>query len=256
MQGPNRSVIMLKSVGFPLEVNTTMHKGTDNKTGVFSVNRCMTYTLGRRFVSLNITLTGKADRVNNVLLEIFEKNGMNSSAHYTLRIIRNDKYGVLCKMNSRLSGFYDSYKDHYCVPPLSNTEIFYYFCHENRLGGFFFLEKNVINEVVERVKATHAFDCGDETVNVKIKVRYDQRVGLIVDVEDPVKVTTDYTIHVIKRIKRKIESKMEDSTLSLYRNVNRLPPPNGNNEKLVDDDYMDDEGDQDEDEEEEDEDYY
>ncbi|XP_027338839.1 uncharacterized protein LOC113852694 [Abrus precatorius] len=221
--------MVLKFGGSSLQVNATTKKGKDN------MSKCFTYTRGWRFLSLNITLLGNADRINNVLLEISENNGKGSSANLGLRVVRNDRYGVLCKMSSEFLGSYDSYKDNYCVPPYQNTELFHYMCHETGSAGFFSLEKKVNKEVVESVKAIHAFVVGDETLNVKTKITYDKRVGLIVEVEDPVKLTTDYMFHVFSKAVGKMESEMDASTLP--GNGKRLPRTNGiDNEFDYDDD--------------------
>ncbi|XP_027338840.1 uncharacterized protein LOC113852695 [Abrus precatorius] len=112
--------------------------------------------------------------------------------------------------------------DHYFVPPLSSTELFQYNCHETGSAGFFILEKKIIKGVVESVKATHAFVFGDgETMNVKIKVKYEKRVGLIVEVKEPVKLTVDHIIHLISRIDGKMESM---SVAGALKKPNQLLP--------------------------------
>lgn len=224
MQG-SKSVIRLNSWGPPLEINNVVQKSTNSsKRGVFSEKRCITYTLGKRLLSLNITKTGSNGRVNVVYLDLTEVNGKGSSANLNLRIIRNDRYGVLCSINTKLAGSYDSFKEHYNVPPLPDTELLCYVCRDTGSGGCFTLEKKKGNTsvAVESVKATHAFVIDDELVfNVKMKIRDMRDIGgLSVEVEGPMRLTIDYTKQVISRIRGKMESEMEaSSSVSLFRNA-------------------------------------
>ncbi|XP_027339216.1 uncharacterized protein LOC113852985 [Abrus precatorius] len=226
MQG-NKSVIKLNSGG-PVEVNSTMRRGIDKKTGVFIVERIITYSYGKRKFSLNITEVCKNDIVNIVYLEGSEETESGSSATLSMRIIRSDRYGVLCNMTSKLVGSYDMVKKNYSVPPLPESELVCYFCRQNGSGGCFSIEKKKSNNnFVEMVKATHAFVVDEETINVKMKITNEGGVGLRVKVEGPVKLTKDYAKLVFGRIEEKMESEMGASTLSLFINaMDHLPPPN------------------------------
>lgn len=213
-----KSVIRLKPGAPPLEISN-IQKATNSKTGLFSERRIITYTLGKRLFTLVITKLGCEGRVNIVYLELTELNGKASSANLNLRLMKNDKYGVLCTTSSKLIGSYDSFKENYSVPPLPETELTCYVCRETGSGGCFTVEKRKVNsEVVESVKATHAFVIDDElSFNVKIKIR-SVREGLSVEVGEPVKVTMDYTKQAVARIRGKMESEMDGSTLSQFRN--------------------------------------
>ncbi|KAK7303701.1 hypothetical protein RJT34_14614 [Clitoria ternatea] len=220
MQG-NKSVIRLKSGGPPLEVNTTQ-KTTNSKNGVFSVEKFITYSVGKRLLSLNITQTGYAGRVKIVSFDLSEQSGKGGSANLNLRFVKNDRYGILCNTKTKFAGSYDSFKENYLVPPLADTELVCYFCRGTGSGGCFTLEKmrgkqNYV--AVERVKATHAFVIDDElNFNVKIKIMNVRDTGLSVEVEGPMKLTMDYTKQCISRIRGKMESEMEANALSLFRN--------------------------------------
>ncbi|KAH1041353.1 hypothetical protein GLYMA_09G037600v4 [Glycine max] len=193
-------MLTLKSGGFPVEVNTQKLKRTDSRqTGVFSVERFITYSVVgmQRLLSLKIT-----------------------------KIIRNDRYGVLCFMDNELSGSYELRKINYCVPAL-DTEIVCYVCRESGDRSCFTLEKKKANDysnVVERVKGTHSFVVGDETLNVKVKITNDSRVGLRVDVDGPVKVATDYSEYVLEKIQEKINGETEASAMLHFGNSTDQPP--------------------------------
>ncbi|MCH94780.1 hypothetical protein A2U01_0015747 [Trifolium medium] len=175
---------------------------------------------------------GSNGRVNVVYVDLAETNGKGSSANLNLRVIRNERYGVLCTMNSKLAGSFDSFKEHYNVPPLPDTELVCYVCRETGSGGCFTLEKKkkVGVEVVEIVKATHAFVFDDEFVfDVKIKIR-DIGDRLIVEVEGPMKLTMDYTKQMISKIRGKMENEMEVNSIFLFRNtIPRSLHNNGDN---------------------------
>lgn len=93
MQGSSgKSVMRLKNGGSPLEVNT-WQKASNNKSGVFSVERCMTYSVGKRLLSLNITQMGCAGRVNIVSVDLTEQSGKaTASANLNMRFILNHRY--------------------------------------------------------------------------------------------------------------------------------------------------------------------
>jgi len=60
---------------------------------------------------------------------------------------------------------------------------------------------------------------GEETMHVKVRIRYDEgEEGLNVEVEGPVKLTTDYMNHVVSRSERKMLSAIKGSTLPQVRN--------------------------------------
>ncbi|KAJ1380606.1 hypothetical protein SESBI_45884 [Sesbania bispinosa] len=225
MQG-SKSVVKLNG-GPPLEINN-VQKSINSKTGMFSEKRCITYTIGKRLLSLNITKMGCDGRVNVVYLDLNEINGKGSSANLNLRVIKNERYGVLCNINSKLAGSYDSFKENYSVPPLPDTELICYVCRETGTGGCFTLEKKKLNSViVDSVKASHAFVIDDDLIfNVKIKIR-DMRDGLSVVVEGPVKLTMDYTKQVMSRIRGKMESEMDASMLFHFKNAIPRLPSNG-----------------------------
>ncbi|XP_061344828.1 uncharacterized protein LOC133290710 isoform X2 [Gastrolobium bilobum] len=88
-------------------------------------------------------------------------------------------------------------------------------------GGCFTLEKKKDdNEIVEKVKATYAVLIDDDiSYNVKVKITTDIRVGLNVEVEDPVKLTMDYTKQLISRMRGKMEYHMEANIRSLFSNA-------------------------------------
>ncbi|KAG5005955.1 hypothetical protein JHK85_024497 [Glycine max] len=221
-------MLTLKSGGFPVEVNTQKLKRTDSRqTGVFSVERFITYSVVgmQRLLSLKITKVIKAEKVNIVNLSFAEKSGKSSLANLKLQIIRNDRYGVLCFMDNELSGSYELRKINYCVPAL-DTEIVCYVCRESGDRSCFTLEKKKANDysnVVERVKGTHSFVVGDETLNVKVKITNDSRVGLRVDVDGPVKVATDYSEYVLEKIQEKINGEKEASAMLLFGNSTDQP---------------------------------
>ncbi|RDX98953.1 hypothetical protein CR513_18062, partial [Mucuna pruriens] len=233
MQG-NKSAVRLKCVGSPLEVSTEMQKSSVGQTGEFSVEMSITYSLGKTLVTLNITEEGFAGCVNVVYIDLSENSGKGSSANLNLRVTRNERYGILCNyMNTKFVGSYDSFKENYCVPPLPDMELIRYFCRESGSGGCFRVEKKKDeNDVVERVKATHDFVVGEETMHVKIKIRNDGREGLNVEVEGPAKLTTDYMNQVNSRIQRKMKSEMEGKMKSEMA-ASTVALANGNTERLL-----------------------
>lgn len=248
----NKSVVRLKSGGSPLEINTQMQKSREGETetGEFSVGMCITYSLGKTLVSLSITEEGFAGRVNLVHIDISEDSGKDSSANLNLRVTKNERYGILCNyMNTKFVGSYDSFKENYCVPPLPDREVIRYFCRDGGgSGGCFTLEKKKSDDdgvVTERMKATHDFVVGEETMHVKIRIRIRNggggREGLDVEVEGPVKLTRDYMNHVVSRMERKVKSEMEASTVALVRNAavgQRWPKGSNDGEDGGDDSRM------------------
>ncbi|RDY06585.1 hypothetical protein CR513_09404, partial [Mucuna pruriens] len=229
MQGSNKSVIRLKSGGPPLEVKT-WQKATSSKTGAFSAERYITYSVGKRLLSLNIAQMGCAGRVNIVTLDLSEQSCKGGAANLNLRFIQNDRYGVLCNTKSKFEGSFDSFKENYCVPPLPDAELVCYFCRETGCGGCFTLEKKKGNDddVVERVKVTHAFVVDDElNVSVQVKIVSERGGGLRVEVEGPMKLTMDYTKQTVSRIRGKMESEIEANAIALFTNAIRQLPNSG-----------------------------
>ncbi|KAL1359054.1 hypothetical protein HN51_004295 [Arachis hypogaea] len=216
----NRSVIRLKPGNPPLELSNTMQKARDSKTGVFSTERCTTYTLGKRHLSCIISEMGCTGHVNVVQINLIEENGKGASANLSMRIIRDDRYGVLCNTNTKLSGSYDSFKESYCVPPLSDAELLCYVCRDTGSGSCFSMTRKKVNaEFVEMVKVKHAFVVDDElTFNVRMKITNNKRIGLCVEVEGPVKLTLDYTKRLVSKIRGKMDTQMEACALFLFKN--------------------------------------
>ncbi|KAG5116457.1 hypothetical protein JHK84_042570 [Glycine max] len=93
------------------------------------------------------------------------------------------------------------------------TSLNHYFDHINNRNAFhnygcFTMEKKKAianSNVVERVKGTHSFVVGDETLNVKVKIINVSRVGLRVDVDGPVKVAMNYSEYVLQKMKEKMK---------------------------------------------------
>ncbi|XP_020205942.1 uncharacterized protein LOC109791098 [Cajanus cajan] len=227
----NKNVVMLKSVG-SLEVNTQMQQSTDFQTGKFSSQTCITYLLGKTRVTLNVTL----EDANVVHINLSEDSGKGSSANLYLVVTRNDRYGIICNyMNTKFMGSYDSCKENYCAPPLQDREVIRCLCRESGPGGCFtVVKKKDENDVTERVKAaTYNFIVGEETMHVKIRIRKEGREGLKVEVEGPVKLTTEYMIHVVSRMEEKMES--DQKGVSLVRNSKSQRPHDVNMEHAVDD---------------------
>ncbi|ESW10987.1 hypothetical protein PHAVU_009G255700 [Phaseolus vulgaris] len=69
------------------------------------------------------------------------------------------------------------------------------------------------------VKGLHAFMVGDESVAIKVKIRNDRRVGLRVEVENPMKLTMEYTNRVFLKMGQRMENEMDKNVISLYRNT-------------------------------------
>ncbi|CAJ1963248.1 unnamed protein product [Sphenostylis stenocarpa] len=230
MQG-NKSIVRLKSSGSPLEVNTKMQKSNnEGGTSEFSVEMCIIYSLTNTLVTMKTTEEGFAGCVKAVYVDLSEDSGKGSFANLSLRVTRNERYGILCNyMNTKFVGSYDSFQENYSVPPLPDREVIRYSCRESGSGGCFTLEKKKDEDgVVKRVKVTHDFVFGEETMHVKVKIRNDdggREEGLNVEVEGPVKLTTDYMNHVISRTERKMRSVIEASKVPVIGNGAGQPSP-------------------------------
>ncbi|XP_047167860.1 uncharacterized protein LOC124836725 [Vigna umbellata] len=224
MQG-NKSVVRLKSTGFPLEVNTKRLK-YNYEGGTTGFSSEITYSLGITLVTINITQEICSGRVKAVYIDLSEVSGKDSFANLSLQVTRNNKYGILCNyMNTLFGGSYDSFKENYCAPPLPDREVIRYICHDSGCGGCFILEKKKEDGAVIKMQATHDFIVGEETMHVKVKIKNNDGVreeGLNVEVEGPMKLTTDYMNHVVSNMTRKmrsaIEASTEASTVPLVRN--------------------------------------
>ncbi|CAJ1963254.1 unnamed protein product [Sphenostylis stenocarpa] len=221
--------IALNSVGPPVVVNTIKQKFHDGETSMFyAIQRWISYTVGKRLFYLKITENCKAGLVYSVYIDLGEKSGTGSSAHFNLKFIGNDRYGVLCDMDYNFFGSspYDTRKKSYCVPPLAETELVCYTWRETGDASCFTLEKKRgESEVVERVKAAHNFAVGHETVDVTVEIRKDRRGGLSVEVEGPLKLTVEHADRVWGEIKEKMESKMVESEIWFHRFASGVPPP-------------------------------
>ncbi|KAK7354854.1 hypothetical protein VNO80_20396 [Phaseolus coccineus] len=209
----NKKVLRLFSSGYPLEVNTNMQKFEDEDgTTEF------TYSLGNILVTMKITEKICSGCVKQVYIDLFQNNGMGSFAKLTLQLSENKRYGILCNyMNTTFGGSYSSIKNNYCAPPLPEREVIRYFSLESGSGGCFTLEKkkDEYDATVVRVKATHDFIVGEETMHVKVKIGYDdggREKGLNVEVDGPVKLTTDYMNYVVSRSERKMLTAIEEAS--------------------------------------------
>jgi len=221
--------ITLNTGGPPVVVNTIKQKLHEMETSVFyAIQRWITYTVGKRLFYLKITENCKAGVVYSVYIDLGEKSGTGSSAHFALKFIGNDRYGVLCDMDYNFSGSspYDTRKKTYRVPPLPETELVCYTWLETGDGSCFTLEKRKEeSEVVETVKATHNFAVGHETLDMTVEIRKNRRGGLCVEVEGPMKLTVEHADLVWGKIKEKMESEMRESEISFHGYASVLPPP-------------------------------
>ncbi|KAK7354853.1 hypothetical protein VNO80_20394 [Phaseolus coccineus] len=216
----NTNVMWLKSG--PVNVYTDKKRYIDNQTGEESVVRCISYLVGQRYLAFTITETCKADSVILVCIDVKEEYGRGSSAILKLWFTANDRYGVLSSMHTHLSGSFELVKHNYRVPPLPDTELACYFCPETGDGSIFTLEKKKgegNGDVVEMVKGLHAFMVGDESVAIKLKIRNDRRVGLRVEIENPMKLTMEYTNRVFLKMGQRMENEMDNNVISLYKNT-------------------------------------
>ncbi|KAK7354851.1 hypothetical protein VNO80_20392 [Phaseolus coccineus] len=221
--------ITLNTGGPPVVVNTIKQKLQDIETSeFFAIQRWITYTVGKRLFYLKITENCKAGLVYSVYIDLGEKSGTGSSAHFNLKFIGNDRYGVLSDMDYNFSGSspYDTRKKNYRVPPFPETELVCYTWRETGDGSCFTLEKRKDeSEVVETVKATHNFGVGQETLDVTVEIRKDRRGGLCVEVEGPLKLTVEHADRVWRQIKEKMETEMVESEISFHRYASGIPPP-------------------------------
>lgn len=221
MQGQDTFSMKLNSGG-PLVTVSKQQKYYEN--GVLHVVRCTTYSEGTRFLSLNITTMEKADRVNTVCIRLAEKSGKGSFANLNLQFIRNERYGILCGMQSELSGPYKLVKKNYCVPPLPDAELVSYHHLETGDESGFTIEKKKgrSDEIaVESVTATHSFMVGEKTLCVKVKITNDTRDGTFdVEVEGPALATTDDRA---LKIENKMERKMVNNMRSIFGIGNGRP---------------------------------
>ena len=170
--------------------------------GVFCVQRCITFCVGKRFCAFKITEKCKDDVVYSVNIDVTEQFAEGSAAQTSMRFVRNNRYDVLCSVRTVSSGSYEMFRRNYSVPSLPDIETTGIFCHKSGCGSYFTLEKKKLDEseVVERVKTAHGFLIGgDETVGVKVKITNDRKVGL------PVKLTLDYSCLVFEKIEDKME---------------------------------------------------
>ncbi|ESW10990.1 hypothetical protein PHAVU_009G256000 [Phaseolus vulgaris] len=208
----NKSVVRFMSSGYPLEVNTKMQK-LEDEDGTTE----FTYSLGNTHVTMKITeKICSSGGVKQVYIDLFENSGKGSFANLNLRLSENKRYGILCNfMNTTFGGSYNSIKNHYYAPPLPEREVVRYYSLESGCGGCFTLEKKKHEYgVVVRVKATHDFIVGEETMHVKVKIGYDdggREKGLNVEVDGPVKLTTEYVNYVVSRSERKMWTAIEAS---------------------------------------------
>ncbi|BAT80341.1 hypothetical protein LR48_Vigan635s007700 [Vigna angularis] len=240
MEG-NKSVVRLKYTRFPLEVNTKRLK-YNYEGGTTGLSSEITYSLGSTLVTINVTQEIYSGSVNAVYIDLSEDSGNGSFANLSLRVTRNQRYGILCNyMNTLFGGSYDSLKEKYCAPPLPETEVVRYICGDSGCGGCFTLKKkkDYDDDEVVRMQATHDFIVGEETMHVKVKIKNDDNVGeggLNVEVEGPMKLTTDYTNHVISSMTKKMRSAIEASTVPLVKNSPaRRSPKDGGGEFDVSD---------------------
>lgn len=216
----NTNVMWLKSG--PLNVYSDKKRYMNNQTGEESVVRCISYLVGKRYLVFTITETYRGDSVILVYVEVKEEYGRGSSAILRLWFTANDRYGVLSSMHTNLSGSFELVQQNYRVPPLPDTELAYYFCRETGDGSVFAVEKKKREgngDVVEIVKGLHAFMVGDESVAIKLKITNDRRVGLRAEVENPMKLTMEYTNRVFSKMGHRMENEMDNNVVSLYRNA-------------------------------------
>ncbi|KAK7354850.1 hypothetical protein VNO80_20391 [Phaseolus coccineus] len=219
----NKRVVRLISSSHPLEVNTKMQRAED-ESGTIE----FTYSHNKTLLTMKITQETCSGSVKALCIHLVEKSG-KGSATLSLRVTENLRYGILCNyLKTKFVGSYDSDKDNYCWPPLLEREVVGYFCHESGSGGCFTLEKKKDEYgAVVRVKATHDFIVGEETMHVKVKIRYDddeRETGLNVEVEGPLKLTTEYMKHVVSRSERRMCGAIETSTLTVEPITPENPP--------------------------------
>ncbi|XP_014499141.1 uncharacterized protein LOC106760193 [Vigna radiata var. radiata] len=241
----------LKSSGFPLEVNTKRLK-YNYEGGTTGFSSEITYSLGNTLVTINVTQEIYSGRVNAVYIDLSEDSGNGSFANLSLQVTRNKRYGILCNyMNTFFGGSYDSFKENYCAPPLPDREVIRYICRDSGCGGCFILKKKKEDGEVVKMQATHDFIVGEETMHVKVKIKNNGGVreeGLNVEVEGPMKLTTDYMNHVVSSMTRKMRGAIKASTVPLVKNSPAQPlvrnspaqrsPKGGGGESYVSDDRL------------------
>ncbi|CAJ1963256.1 unnamed protein product [Sphenostylis stenocarpa] len=230
MEGQNSYLMRLNCGGPPLQVyDFKTPKYLDREEpGVFCVRRCIKFSVGKRVCAFNITEKSKEDRVYSVNIDVTEQSGKGSYAKTSMWFGMNNRYDILCSVRSMLSGSYELFRQNYSVPTLPDIESTGFFCSMSGYGSYFTLEKKKLekSEVVERVKSTHDFLVGgDETVNVKVKITNDKKVGLRVEVERPVKLTLDYSCRVFEKMEEKMEDEIQKNMLSFLRNATAELPP-------------------------------
>ncbi|KAK8466082.1 hypothetical protein PHAVU_009G255500 [Phaseolus vulgaris] len=208
----NKRVVKLISSTHPLEVNTKMQRAED-ESGTME----FTYSHNNTLLTMKITQEICSGSVKALCIHLEEKTG-KGSATLTLRVTENMTYGILCNyLKTKFVRCYDSDKDNYCMPPFLEREVVSYLCRESGSGGCFTLEKKKEEcGAVVRVKATHDFIVGEETMHVKVRIRYDDdesKKELKVEVEGPVKLTTEYMKHVLSKSERRMCAAVEASTV-------------------------------------------
>ena len=189
---------------------------------MFCVKRSTAFCVGKRTCTLNIIEKCKDDVVYSVNIDVREQFGESTGTQTSMSFVRNNRCDVLSSVVTLSSASYDSFRMNYSSPSLPDIEATAHFCRTSGCGSFSTLEKKKVDgrEVVERVKTTHAFHFGgDETVCVKVKITNDKKVGLRVEVERPVKLTTDYSDRVIEKMEEKMEREIRNNVLSTFRNV-------------------------------------
>ncbi|ESW10985.1 hypothetical protein PHAVU_009G255500 [Phaseolus vulgaris] len=174
----NKRVVKLISSTHPLEVNTKMQRAED-ESGTME----FTYSHNNTLLTMKITQEICSGSVKALCIHLEEKTD----------------------------------KDNYCMPPFLEREVVSYLCRESGSGGCFTLEKKKEEcGAVVRVKATHDFIVGEETMHVKVRIRYDDdesKKELKVEVEGPVKLTTEYMKHVLSKSERRMCAAVEASTV-------------------------------------------
>ncbi|KAL9314913.1 hypothetical protein ACSQ67_020365 [Phaseolus vulgaris] len=187
----NKRVVKLISSTHPLEVNTKMQRAED-EGGTME----FTYSHNKTTLTMKITQEICSGSLKALCIHLVEKTG-KGSATLTLRVTENMTYGILCNyLKTKFVGSYDSDKDNYCRPPFLEREVVGYFCHESGSGGCFTLEKEKAEcGAVVRVKATHDFIVGEETMHVKVRIISERRMCAAIEpsteVKDAVKPGTE-----------------------------------------------------------------
>ncbi|KAK8466080.1 hypothetical protein PHAVU_009G255300 [Phaseolus vulgaris] len=222
IEDPKKYLIELNCGGPPVQVKEfiTRKYPDGEEQGVFCVKRSTTFCVGKRFCVFNIIEKCKDDVVYSVNIDVREQFGESTGTQTRMSFVRNNRYDVLCSVRTLSSGSYESFRTNYSMPSLPDIEITGLFCPTTGCGSFSTLEKKKRDaNQVERVKTTHAFLFGgDETVSVKVKITNDRK-GLRVEMERPVKQTTDYSNRVFEKMEEKMEREIRNNMLSILRNV-------------------------------------